>query len=122
MFIFVETNKQIEIMTTKELNLLSEIKKYASKDESNHSNFLSTNALSKSNAGVISSLEKKGMIYNAYADMTKEDFTDMMGIKTKPFKMWCVTPKGWDLDNKEDAYMNLVKQAIQGYRNSNYKY
>ena len=102
-------------MTTKELDLLNEIKNYTSQDEPNHSGFLSTNALSKSNAGVIGSLEKKGMIYNSYSDMTKEDFTDMMGVKTKPFKMWCVTPIGWELDNKEDAYMELVRSAINGY-------
>ena len=102
-------------MTTKELNLLNEIKNYTSQDEPNHSGFLSTDALSRSNAGVISSLEKKGMIYNAYADMTKADFTDMMGVKTKPFKMWCVTPEGWELDNEDDAYMELVRSAINGY-------
>jgi hypothetical protein len=104
-------------MTTKELNLLSEIKNYTSQDESNHSGFLSTNALSRSNAGVISSLEKKGFIYNAYADMTKADFTDMMGVKTKPFKMWCVTPQGWE---SSEPYMNLVNEAIEGYKNSKF--
>ena len=107
--------KQIEIMTTKELDLLNEIKEYTSQEESSYSGFLSTNALSKSNAGVIGSLEKKGMIYNSYSDMTKADFTDMMGVKTKPFKMWCVTPEGWEIGNKEDAYMELVRSAINGY-------
>ena len=110
-------------MTTKEINLLNEIKNYTSEDEPNYSGFLSTNALSRSNAGIISSLEKKGFIYNSYEGMTKEDFIEMTGIKTKPFKMWCVTPKGWELGAETDeAYMDLVKQAIQGYRNSNYKY
>ena len=110
-------------MTTKEINLLNEIKNHTSKDESNYSGFLSTNALSKSNAGIISSLEKKGFIYKSYEGMTKEDFIEMTGIKTKPFKMWCVTPKGWELEtDASDAYMNLVKQAIKGYRNRNYKY
>ena len=108
-------------MTTKELNLLNEIKNYTSQDESNHSGFLSTNALSRSNAGVISRLEKKGLIYNAYSDMTKADFTDMMGVKTKPFKMWCVTPEGWEVETEiKDEYMKLVNEAIQGYKESKF--
>ena len=108
-------------MTIKELNLLNEIKNYTSQGESSHSGFLSTNALSRSNAGVISSLEKKELIYNSYADMTKADFTDMMGVKTKPFKMWCVTPKGWEVETEfEDEYMKLVNKAIEGYKNSKF--
>ena len=110
-------------MTTKELNLLNEIKSCTSQEEMNYSEFLSTDAFSRSNAGVISSLEKKGLIYNSYEGLTKSDFTDMFGESTKPFKMWCVTPEGWKVETEvKDEYMKLVKEAIQGYRNSNYKY
>lgn len=84
-------------MTTKELKLLEEIKTYTSKEEMNFSEFLSTDVLSKSNAGVVSSLEKKGLIFNAYEGFTKSDFIDLNGEGTKPFKMWCVTPKGWSI-------------------------
>lgn len=87
-------------LTTKELELLKAIKE--KQNEEGHSDFLSTDALSKKNAGIISSLEKKGMIYNSYANWTKQDFKD---LDCKPFKMWCLCdksvqfvgkPKGWE--------------------------
>ena len=87
-------------LTEKELILLTEIKEY--QNEEGHSDFLSTDAQSKKNAGIISSLEKKGMLYNSYYNFTKEEFKNMdLG---RPFKMWCITteatkiigiPKSW---------------------------
>ena len=87
-------------LTSKELGLLKEIKGY--QNEQGHSDFLSTDAVSKKNAGIISSLEKKGMVYNSYSNFTRQDFRDM---GEKPFKMWCLTcdaaeivgkPKSWE--------------------------
>lgn len=86
-------------LTKKELKTLELIKKF--QNERGHSDFLSTSAKSKAVGGVIASLEKKGMVYNSYANMRKEDFQ----WGTKPFKMWCLTgisaeiigePKSWD--------------------------
>jgi len=86
-------------LTKKELTVLELIKK--EQNEQGHSDFLSSDAKSKSVGGVVASLEKKGMVYNSYSDWTKEDFKD---IGQKPFKMWCLTekaintvgkPKGW---------------------------
>ena len=89
-------------LTTKENELLNFIQ--TQQNEEGHSNFLSCDAKSKKNAGVISSLEKKGLIYNCYDNWTKKDFTDL--DHKKPFKMWCLTresldyvetPKNWEL-------------------------
>ena len=74
-------------LTKKELQLLQEIQKL--QNEKGHSDFLSTNALSKKNAGIINSLEKKGLIYNSYSDCSLKEFKDL-GAK-KRFKMWCIT-------------------------------
>jgi len=73
-------------------------------NERGHSDFTSDMVGTKSIAGVVSSLEKKGMIYDAYADFSKEDFQGMT-ISGKRFKMWCMTeeaaeqvgtPKYWN--------------------------
>ena len=66
-------------LTTKELEVLQTVKKY--QNDNGHSDFISTDAKTKSVAGVISSLEKKGMVYDAYANDNVK------------YKMWCLT---WD--------------------------
>ena len=68
------------MLTTKEVKVLELISEY--QNEEGHSDFLSTDAKSKSVAGVISSLEKKGMIYDSYSGSGEE------------FKMWCLTKNG----------------------------
>ncbi len=87
-------------ITKKELTVLQLIKE--KQNEQGHSDFLSSDAKSKSVGGVVASLERKGLVYNSYAYFTKEDFENM---DEKPFKMWCITedgvdfvgtPKGWD--------------------------
>ncbi len=87
-------------LTIKELEVLNLIKEH--QNEPGHSDFLSYDAKTKSVAGVVSSLEKKGMIYNCYANWTRQDFADQ---GDKPFKMWGFTelaaeivgtPEGWD--------------------------
>ena len=83
-------------LTQKELILLKEIQKH--QNEQGHSDFLSTDAVSKQNAGIISSLEKKGLIYNSYADLKREDWRDM-GLK-KSFKMWCLTNESLNFVSK----------------------
>lgn len=82
-------------LTQKELDLLKEIKEY--QNEQGHSDFLSTDARSRKNAGIISSLEKKGMIFNSYESYTKEDFKN---IGEKPFKMWCLTTEATNIVGK----------------------
>ena len=71
-------------VTAKELRVLQSIKE--DQNERGHSDFLSTDAETKSVAGVISSLEKKSLVYNSYANWDREDFNG-----EKPFKMWCMT-------------------------------
>ena len=71
-------------VTAKELRVLQSIKE--DQNERGHSDFLSTDAEKKSVAGVISSLEKKSLVYNSYANWDREDFNG-----EKPFKMWCMT-------------------------------
>ena len=88
----------MKTVTQKELRVLQLIKE--DQNEMGHSDFLSTDAQTKSVAGVVSSLEKKNLIYNSYANWDKEDFSG-----EKPFKMWCMTddsckivgtPESWD--------------------------
>ena len=79
-------------LTKKELTILELIKE--KQNEQGHSDFLSHDAKSKSVGSVVSSLEKKGMVYNSYLDCTKKDFKDM---DSKPFKMWCLTDKGCEI-------------------------
>jgi thiaminase len=71
-------------VTAKELRVLQLIKE--DQNEEGHSDFLSTDAQTKSFAGVVSSLFKKGLIYDAYGNWDREDFNG-----EKPFKMWCMT-------------------------------
>tara|TARA_R110000744_G_C19173127_1_gene541825 strand:+ start:420 stop:692 length:273 start_codon:yes stop_codon:yes gene_type:complete len=87
-------------VTAKELRVLKLVKE--DQNEQGHSDFLSSDSKSKSVAGVISSLEKKGLLYNSYENWTRQDFKDM---DEKPFKMWCMTddsckivgtPESWD--------------------------
>lgn len=78
------------LLTENETRLLEEIKNL--QNEQGHSEYWTTDAGSKKDAGTISSLEKKGMIYNSYSDWTLEDFKDM--DYKKPFKMWCLTYEG----------------------------
>tara|TARA_R110002167_G_scaffold92155_3_gene247609 strand:- start:218 stop:490 length:273 start_codon:yes stop_codon:yes gene_type:complete len=87
-------------VTAKELKVLELIK--FEQNENGHSDFLSYDAKTKSVAGVVSSLEKKGLVYNSYSNWTKDDFKD---VDEKPFKMWCITkaaveivgkPEGWE--------------------------
>lgn len=73
-------------VTSKELEVLNLIKD--SQHEEGHSEFLSTDVETKSVAGVISSLFKKDLIYDAYGNWTIEDFANQGDI---PFKMWCMT-------------------------------
>ena len=82
-------------ITVKELNVLNRIKE--AHNEENHSDFLSTDAETKSVAGVVSSLFKKNLIYDAYGNWTREDFSDS-GMR--PFKMWCLTPDGVEIVGK----------------------
>ena len=74
----------MKTVTQKELRVLQLIKE--EQNEMGHSDFLSTDAQTKSVAGVVSSLEKNNLIYNSYANWDKEDFNG-----EKPFKMWCMT-------------------------------
>tara|TARA_R110000824_G_scaffold79316_2_gene199889 strand:- start:715 stop:987 length:273 start_codon:yes stop_codon:yes gene_type:complete len=87
-------------VTAKELRVLQLIK--TEQNERGHSDFLSYDAKTKSVAGIVSSLEKKGLVYNSYNNWTKEDFKN---VDEKPFKMWCMSedaaeivgkPKGWE--------------------------
>ena len=71
-------------VTAKELRVLQLIKE--DQNERGHSDFLSTDAGTKSVAGVVSSLEKKNLVYNSYANWDRDDFNG-----EKPFKMWCMT-------------------------------
>ncbi len=82
-------------VTSKELRVLQSIKE--DQNERGHSDFLSTDAQTKSVAGIVSSLEKKNLIYNAYANWDKEDF---YGMGEKPFKMWCMTEEAIDIVGK----------------------
>ena len=82
-------------VTVKELRVLQLIKE--DQNERGHSDFLSYDTKSKSNAGVISSLEKKNLVYNSYNDWTREDFKN---IEEKPFKMWCLTEDAVEIVGK----------------------
>ena len=82
-----------------QLNLLLQIKE--EQNEEGHSNFTSENELSKSKGGILSSLEKKGYIYNSYNMSAKELREYDLPAN---FKMWCFThkavfmvgrPNGW---------------------------
>lgn len=79
----------MKTVTVRELEVLNTIKNL--QNEQGHSEFLSTDAETKSVAGIVSSLSQKGLIYDAYSNWTLEDFADQ---GDKPFKMWCITSKG----------------------------
>jgi len=87
------------ILTNKEIKVLEMIK--LDQNEPGHSDFLSYDAKTKSVAGVVSSLEKKEMIYNSYDNWTKEDFK---AIDEKPFKMWCLTDSAADIVGTPDGW------------------
>ena len=80
-------------LTENETRLLEKIKHQ--QNEQGHSDYCTTDAGSKKDAGTLSSLEKKQMIYNSYANWTLEDFLDM--DYKKPFKMWCLTEHGAEI-------------------------
>ena len=95
-------------LTTKELELLKFIQ--TQQNEEGHSDFLSTDAKSKKNAGIISSLLKKGLIFNSFDGITKEEFRYDNSLNYqnngKPWKMWVLTreslnyvetPKNWEI-------------------------
>ena len=84
--------KNLKTVTAKELRMLRTIKEHQSED--GYSELESTDVHTKSNAGVVSSLSKKGLIYDSYA---LEDFTNK-----KSFKMWCLTGKGIEIVGKPD--------------------
>lgn len=94
-------------MTIKEHKVLTDIKN--AQNEQGHSDYLSTDAKTKSIGGIISSLQKKGLIYDSY-NQTDEEWKSM---NCKPFKMWCLTddgakivgiPSGWDLTTNQINY------------------
>ena len=70
-------------VTDKEFDLMIKIKN--AQNEPGHSNFVTDSASSKVNAGVLSSLKRKGLIYDCYEDVAKKDFGGPR------FKMWCFT-------------------------------
>jgi hypothetical protein len=87
-------------LTVKELEVLNLIKEC--QNEPGHSEFLSEDVETKSIAGVVSSLQKKGMIYNAYDNWSRQDMYDMNG---KLFQMWCLTYAATDVvGTPEDWY------------------
>ena len=79
-------------VTEKELELLNFIQ--TKQNEMGHSEFTSKQAKSKKNAGIISSLEKKDLIYDSYASVEDDEFNG------KRFKMWCLTEKSIDFVDK----------------------
>ena len=78
-------------LTKKETELLKVIFEY--QNEEGHSDFDQTEVKTRSCAGVLSSLKKKGMVYNSYEGYT--DFCERTG-KEVPTKthLWCFTHKG----------------------------
>lgn len=82
-------------LTKLELEVLETVKSY--QNEEGHSDFLSTQARTKSVAGVLSSLQKKGFIYDSYDYYTKDDWAEK---EMKKFKMWCFTTKAAELVGK----------------------
>ena len=92
-------NIKTEALTEKELDLLLQIKE--AQNEEGHSDFTSEDYLSKSIGGILSSLEKKGFIYNSY-EMSAKELREL--DLSANFKMWCFThkavfmvgrPNGW---------------------------
>jgi hypothetical protein len=88
-------------LTAKELEVLKIVKDY--QNEEGHSEFLSTDAKTKSVAGVCSSLQKKGMIYDSYSNVSADDFYGMNG-SSKRYKMWCLTCEGVDIVGKPKGW------------------
>ena len=82
-------NEKMITVTMKELRVLKIIKD--EQNEPGHSDFLSTDAKSKSVGGIVSSLEKKDLIYDSYNCMSDSDFDG------KRFKMWCMTDKATEI-------------------------
>ena len=70
-------------LTKKELKLLNEVNKYWDIDEPGFSEFTNRNVKTKSRAGVLSSLAKKGLVYDSYEDYDDDNTS-----------MWCMTDDG----------------------------
>lgn len=78
-------------LTAKEEKMLTYIK--SQQNEQGHSEFISTDVKCKSNAGVVSSLCKKELIYDSYAN---DEWCD--------YKMWCLTEKGADIVGEPECW------------------
>jgi len=89
-------HKTMTNLTTKELKVLKLIKEY--QNENGHSDFLSTDAKSKSVAGTISSLEKKGLVYDSYKNI-------LWNANEKKFKMWCLTPEATKIVGTPESWL-----------------
>ncbi len=72
-------------LTDKELEVLNLIKDHQC--EEGFSEFCSEDVKTQSIAGLVSSLEKKEMIYDAYSNFDNDEFDG------KRYKMWCLTYK-----------------------------
>lgn len=83
-------------VTAKELTVLNLIKEY--QNEEGHSEFLSEDAKTKSVAGLVSSLEKKQLIYDSYSNFDNDEFDG------KRFKMWCLTHEGAEIVGKPESW------------------
>ena len=77
-------------LTEKETKLLTEIKR--KQNEWGHSDFMDNNCRSKSRAGVVSSLLKKGLIYDSYDNFDSEG---QMYCLTEIAVAFVGVPKGW---------------------------
>lgn len=82
-------------LTKKETELLKTIFEY--QNERGHSDFDQTEVKTRSCAGVLSSLVKKGLVYNSYLGYT--DFCERTGreIPTKTH-LWCMTDLGVEVN------------------------
>ena len=78
-------------LTKKESDLLRVI--FSEQNEEGHSSFDQDSVKTHSCAGVLSSLIKKGMVYNSYEGYT--DYDERTG-KEIPCKtnLWCITDEG----------------------------
>jgi hypothetical protein len=73
-------------LTTKEINLISQIAFYQTADNHSEFNYLNSN----SEKGVLSSLIKKDLVFNVHEDLEEKFF------------MYCLTEKGMEVCNQND--------------------
>lgn len=78
----------MQTVTPKELEVLKEVKYYQC--DFGWSEYTSDKAKCKSVAGTLSSLEKKGLIYDGNNLFTDEDFKGM-SIDGEKYKMWLLS-------------------------------